>query len=327
MTSLSQTKKSADKAKSQKPRAKNGNLASARKAKNDEFYTRIEDIQLEIRNYTDHFDGKTVFCNCDDPEWSNFWRFFRDNFDALKLKRLVATYYTQNGQSAGQLVCHDHHRDANGKVVMTEYPLQGNGDFRSPECVALLDQADIVCTNPPFSLFREYIALLMEKNKQFLVIGDMNAITYKETFPLIRDNRVWLGCSTPKAFRTDKVKEVYQKFGNKCWFTNLTHKRRNTPIPLFRSVNDKDVTYARYDNYAAINVGKTQDIPEDYLGVMGVPISFLFKYNPKQFEIVGMSANGIVPETMKLKHFKKHNEPYIGSKKVYQRLFIQRNDK
>lgn len=303
---------------------KNANLSAARRAKNDEFYTRLEDIQAEIKNYIPHFKGKTVFCNCDDPEWSNFWVFFRDNFDALKLQRLVATYYTRNGKSGGKLICHDQHRSADGKVEVLRYHLQGDGDFRSPECVALLEEADIVCTNPPFSLFREYIALLMAKEKHFLVIGDMNAITYKETFPLIRDNQIWLGCTTPKQFRTDKDEEIYQKFGNKCWFTNLSHKKRNTPLELFRSIKDKDVQYDRYDNYDAINVSKTQDIPADYSGVMGVPISYLSKYNPKQFEIIGISANGIVPDQMKLKHFKKHNEPYISGKRIYQRLFVRK---
>lgn len=271
------------------PGKKNSNLTAAKRAKNDEFYTRIEDIQNEIQHYASHFEGKTVFCNCDDPIWSNFWVFFHDCFDRLKLKRLVATYYTKNGKSAGKLVCHDEKRDAAGKPEVLTYDLQGDGDFRSPECVALLKDADIVCTNPPFSLFREYIAQLMEHGKRFLIVGDMNAITYKEVFPLIRANKVWLGVSTPKRFRTERDQEVYQQFGNKCWFTNLTHEQRNTDIPLFRSIKDKDVRYDRFDNYDAINVNKTQDIPCDFDGAMGVPISFLSKYNPEQFEIIGIT--------------------------------------
>lgn len=295
----------------------NSNLMAAKKAKNDEFYTRIEDIQAEVKHYASHFEGKTVFCNCDDPEWSNFWIFFRDYFDQLKLKRLVATYYTKNGQSAGQLVCHDQHRDKNGNVVKLEYPLQGDGDFRSPECVNLLREADIVCTNPPFSLFREYIALLMEHQKKFLVIGDMNAITYKEIFPLIQTNRVWLGATSPKRFFTTKAADEYQQFGNKCWYTNLEHARRNEAITLVRSVSDKGVSYPTYDNYDAINVAKTQDIPYDHEGAMGVPISFLNRYNPDQFEILGIDRY--------IKGNKTPNKRFtIEGSEVYARIVIKR---
>lgn len=308
----------------EKPKAKkNANLTAARKAKNDEFYTRLEDIQNEVKHYVSHFEGKTVFCNCDDPEWSNFWVFFHDCFDQLKLKRLVATYYTKNGQSAGKLVCHDEKRDADGKPEVQTYVLQGDGDFRSAECIELLKQADIVCTNPPFSLFREYIALLMEHGKKFLIVGDMNAITYKEVFTLIKANKVWLGVSSPKKFLVDRNEEVYQQFGNKCWYTNLTHQKRNTDLPLFRLTTDKDVHYDSFDNYDAINVDKTQDIPQDYLGVMGVPISFLSKYNPQQFEVVGLAA-GNIKGLAGIKSSSGKDGPYIGGKLKYGRIFIRR---
>lgn len=268
---------------------RNISLSTARCTKNDEFYTRLEDIKAEVGHYAPAFKDQTVFCNCDDPEWSNFWVFFREYFDALKLQRLVATYYTRNGKSDGRLMCHDQRRGADGKIDVQRYPLPGDGDFRSPECLALLDEADVVCTNPPFSLFREFVSLIVTKKKRFLVIGDMNAITYKEVFPLIRSNEVWLGCTTPKRFRTDVHQEIYQTFGNKCWFTNLPHQQRNTPLNLSRSLNNKDADYDKYDNYEAINVNKTLDIPHDYSGAMGVPISFLFKYNPEQFEILGIT--------------------------------------
>lgn len=326
MNSLSQTTTSTE--STQPTTTRNANLAAARKAKNDEFYTRLEDIQAEIKHYAGHFEGKTVFCNCDDPEWSNFWVFFRDYFDQLKLKRLVATYYTKNGKSAGKLVCHDQRRDSNGKIVKTEYPLQGDGDFRSKECVKLLGVADIVCTNPPFSLFREYISLLMKHDKKFLVIGDMNAIKYTGIFDRIRDNQIWLGVSTPKRFRTERDEEVYQQFGNKCWYTNLTHKSRNTPLMLFRSINDKGMSYQKYDNYDAINVDKTKDIPTDHGGPMGVPISFLSKYSPSQFELIGQThSSDRSPAVEKLRTDKNRTHAgFVNGVERYTRILIQRKN-
>lgn len=310
---------------------KNTNLHMARTAKNDEFYTRIEDIENELKHYAKHLKGKVVFCNCDDPEWSNFWKHFYAKFDDYGLKRLITTHYTQQeeGGISTILECVDITRNPDGAPMIKKYNLKGDGDFRSEECVGLLEQSDIVITNPPFSLFREFVGLLMEKKKKFLVIGNMNAITYKEVFKHIKDNQIWMGITSPKRFYLPLPNErrpgkEFKKFGNICWFTNLIHKRRNEPLILFREYKDHEKEYPNYDNYAAIEVSRTENIPVDYIGVMGVPISFLVKHNPEQFEVIGMSANGIVPEEMKLTHFKKHNEPYISSKKIYQRLFIKR---
>ncbi len=270
---------------------KNANLAAARKTKNDEFYTRLEDIDKELAHYTDHFKGQVVFCNCDDPSWSNFWRYFHLNFDALGLKRLVSTYYAKNGGQGGLLVCRTESRDAKGRPIVQETPLQGDGDFRSGECVALLKEADIVCTNPPFSLFRQYIDQLIEHEKKFLVIGNMNAITYQEIFPRLKDNLMWLGVSSPKSFRTHKTQETYKKFGNICWFTNLSHNKRTQKLKLFSSYQGNESRYPKYDNFDAIEVGEVKDIPMDWEGWMGVPKSFFFSYNPDQFEVLGVSQS------------------------------------
>ena len=281
---------------------KNAKMAEAKKAKADEFYTALKDIESEVSSYVTHFKNKVVFCNCDDPEWSNFWQYFHANFDALGLKRLIATYYTNNGSSAGVLTCHDESRRPDGTPQVVKTDLQGDGDFRSQECLDLLDQADIVCTNPPFSLFREFIALLMLKNKKFLVLGNQNAITYKEIFPLIMENRLWLGVDNggTKWFRvpnnyeiqTESRKKIengkkYFSMGSIVWFTNLTHKRRNQTIPLWKKHLGNEAEYPIYGNHKAINVNKVEDIPVDWDGAVGVPITFLTKYNPKQFQILG----------------------------------------
>lgn len=238
----------------------NTNLHQAKKAKKDEFYTRYEDIEKELANYTEHFKGKKVYCNCDTPD-SAFWRYFLDRFDELGIKRLTATHISKNTKW-----------DYDGKDVM-ETKMEDNGDFRSQECIELLKQADIVVTNPMFSLFREYIKQLMDYNKKFIIIGNMNAITYKEVFPLIKGNRLWLGCCNPKAYITtltevenDKTQYiengiVYQKFGNHCWFTNLQHNKRNLPLDLKKRYNAED--YPKYDNYLGFECSKTADIPMD----------------------------------------------------------------
>lgn len=271
-------------------KASNKKLHGARAAKNDEFYTQLNDIANELKHYRSHFEGKTVFCNCDDPLESNFWVFFSSQFGLLGLKRLVATHYVPEGQSYMLELFEE-----GGEPVRT--PLQGNGDFRSPECVEILKSADIVVTNPPFSLFREYVAQLVEHGKRFLVIGNKNAITYKEIFALIRSNELWLGhgFSAGNAyFKTPNSEEfgpgVYNpetglvKFRNVGWFTNMEHSKRNEELILVKKYDPAE--YPKYDNYAAIEVRKVAEIPKDYDGVMGVPITFLDKYNPRQFEIV-----------------------------------------
>lgn len=263
---------------------KNSNLHAAKVAKNDEFYTRFEDINFEINlvehGYRPFFKDKVVYCNCDDPEESNFWKFFKTRFNGLKIKKLISTHYDQEGKSSYKLE-YDGER-----VVKSE--LDGNGDFRSPECVELLKESDIVVTNPPFSLFREFVALLMKYEKKFVIIGNKNAITYKEIFPLIKDNKVWLGYTSPNEFIIPGGEITKQVTGLCRWFTNLEIPKRHEPMLLGGSYErgSKKGMFPKYDNYDAINVDRVCDIPEDYDGVMGVPITFLDKYCPEQFEIV-----------------------------------------
>ena len=315
--------------------AKNSNMHAAKKNQNDEFYTQLADIESEVMRYKDQFKGKVVFCNCDDPAQSNFWKFFELNFDNFGLKKLISTHFDENQQSYKLEIIGDINGD--GKITskdVVKTPLKQNGDFRSDECVELLKEADIVCTNPPFSLFREYIEQLVEYKKKFLVIGNTNAITYKETFKLIKDGKVYLGLTYPKEFvQPDKT---IKKFGNIGWFTNLEIKKKpNIPI-LIKKYNPKD--YPQYDNYSAINVNKVKDIPYDYQGVMGVPITILgLQYsdgyihlldelsNEMRYEIVGCCEPAINLTTLKqdpkFKEFKSrqitHNN--IICQKLYHR--------
>jgi len=239
----------------------NSNLAKAKREKNDEFYSMYSDIEKELQHYEKHFVGKVIYCNCDSSE-SNFVKYFKNNAERLRIKELHFSWYNQE---------------------------TGEGSFNSKESIELLKEADIVVTNPPFSLFREFIALLEEHNKQYLVIGNQNAITYKETFKLIKDNKLWLGMTQPKEFR--QPDNSIKKFGNICWFTNLTHSKRNEPLLLCKTYAGNEAHYPKYDNYDSIEVSKTKDIPLDYEGVMGVPISWLDKYCVSQFEILGLDNN------------------------------------
>lgn len=326
--------------------AGNKNLRSADKAKSDEFYTQLTDIEKELRHYKQHFAGKIVLCNCDDPFESNFFKYFVLNFNRLGLKKLIATCYStspimgkqlkykveKNGQmsflfndddiveedirkrpyKAEVTKVYDTTGDGgvdmydvaqlfvSGENTLTE--LTGDGDFRSPECLALLDEADIVVTNPPFSLFREYIATLMAHNKKFVIIGHQNAITYKEFFPLLKDNKVWIGASIHSGDRKFYVPDDYPLNAAGCgidedghryikvkgirWYTNLDLKQRHEELILVKKYDS--ALYPQYANYNAINIDKTTDIPCDYAGVMGVPITFMDKYNPDQFEVVGL---------------------------------------
>lgn len=286
----------------------NQTLHSAKKQKKDEFYTQLSDIEKELKHYKSHFNGKTVLCNCDDPRVSNFFKYFSYNFEYLGLKKLISTCY--KNQDADWFSKHDvekaiwleYNGDKNGNRVPDANEIgirefNGDGDFRSDECIELLKQADIVVTNPPFSLFREYVAQLMEYGKKFLIIGDKNAITYKDIFKNIKENKIWLGIN-PKV-KTFLVPDDYEgklivlgddgkKYsvnnGNKCWFTNLDYKKRHENLILYKNYTSEE--YPKYDNYDAIEVSKTANIPCDYDGVMGVPITFLDKYNPDQFEII-----------------------------------------
>ena len=311
--------------------AKNGNkqLGRAKRAKEDEFYTQLSDIENELRHYKEHFRGKTVLCNCDDPRVSNFFHYFAYQFEALGLKRLITTCY--KNQTPDLFSQHDCERaislvydgDKNGNRVPDPeeigiHELQGDGDFRSPECIELLMQADIVVTNPPFSLFREYVAQLMQFGKKFLILGSQNNITYKEVFPLFIENRIWLGYKAgDMAFRVpadsepretrfwqDESGQKWRSFGNICWYTNLDIPKRHEELDLFRLFDPE--TYPRYDNFDAIEVGRVEDIPCDYYGSMGVPLTFLDKHNPDQFEILGITktwfgmATKIYPEQIQV---------------------------
>lgn len=258
----------------------NRNLCLAKKRRMNEFYTQLIDIKKELKHYKNHFVNKTVFCNCNDSEESNFWKYFSLNFDKLKLKKLIATRFEKE-KSSYRL---EMHRDENG-LHTDKKALKQNGDFRSPECVELLKEADIVITNPPFSLFREYVAQLMEYNKQFLIIGNKNAITYKEIFQLLKNNDIWLGYESATNFNTpDGIEKKLN--GLTRWFTNLDISKKHEDIILYRTYNTTD--YPKYDNYDAINVNKVSEIPVDYSGIMGVPITFMDKYNPEQFRVIGL---------------------------------------
>ncbi len=278
----------------------------AKKLKKDEFYTQLPDIENELRHYREHFSGKVVYCNCDDPKISNFFHYFTHNFEKLGLKKLITTCYkNQNSDLFSQndsekAICLEYVEGGNtpdlAKTRISH--LNGDGDFRSRECIELLKQSDIVVTNPPFSLFREYVAQLMEYGKEFLIIGSRNAITYKEIFPLIKNNKLWLGYSTgdmefrvpdyypPKVhrYRMDEKGRKFYSLGNAGWFTNLDLKKRHEEIILYKKYSPDE--YPKYDNYDAIEVSKVNKIPVDYDGAMGVPITFLDKHNPDQFEII-----------------------------------------
>ena len=260
---------------------KNANLHKAKNAKNDEFYTQLTDVAKELMHYKKHFKDKIVFCNCDDPTWSAFWKYFHLNFAELGLKKLISTHYDREEATYKMEYTGGDDNDIEAGV---KTPLEGNGDFRNQECLDLLDECDIVVTNPPFSLFREYVAVLMEHEKKFLIIGNKNAITYKEFFPLLKDDEVWIGCTNVKEFL--QPDGSIKKFGNIGWFTNLDVAKRHVKLILWKNYTPKE--YPTYDNYDSINVNKVSDIPCDYNGVMGVPITFMDKYNPEQFEIVGL---------------------------------------
>lgn len=295
---------------------KNNNLTAARKAKNDEFYTQYGDIQAEINAYLDYnldlFKDKIVLCPCDDPEWSNFTKFFAQNFKRFGLKKFISTSYSKIPGQLGKIFWIDRDVNGDGKIDINDLQwdwLLGDGDFRSLEVTRIRDQVDFIITNPPFSLFREFVDWIWAgPGLQFSVIGNMNAITYKEIFPKIKDNWMWIGSGGCRVMEYNLPGGGTQKMGNTCWFTNIQHGRRHQPLYLMTaeenlrlskhsSIKGKtfDEAYPKYDNYNAINVDFTDAIPKDYDGVMGVPISFLDKYCPEQFEIVGCADADITP--------------------------------
>lgn len=337
-------------------------LAKAKDAKKDEFYTQLPDIEKELMHYKSYFRDKVVFCNCDDPYESNFFKYFALNFNALGLKKLIATCYNGSPVSGNELLLDfgdtvDDPKKVAYKVEISEVTdcngdgavdlsdiqylmqndknvisiLKGNGDFRSAECVALLQEADIVVTNPPFSLFREYVGQLVDYQKQFLIIGNVNAITYKEFFPLIKENKVWMGASIHSGDREFQVPDSYplnaagsrmDERGRKFirvkgvrWFTNMDYPQRHEDLVLYKRYSPEE--YPKYDNYDAINVNVTTDIPCDYDGVMGVPITFLDKYNPEQFEIIGLDR--YIEDNPNFGH-----RFTIQKKETYARILIRR---
>ena len=327
--------------------AKNENLHKAKDAKNDEFYTLLSSVSEELRHYKQHFAGKIVFCNCDDPTWSAFWRYFHLNYSELGLKKLIATHYDRTEPTYKMEY---EGGDDNDVEVGVKTPLESNGDFRSEECLALLDECDIVVTNPPFSLFREFVGTLMEHDKKFIIWGNNNAITYKEFFPLLKENKVWLGYTANKTC-TFRVAEGYRfdekltaqfndghKYGKVpaiSIFTNLDIQKRHEKLILWKHFTPEEYpTYLNVDN--AINVDSVDDIPCDYNGIIGVPITFLSKHNPDQFEIIGIDKDLRKPMS-KIANPGEYNNsgtalylPYPGNgfkyKATYRRLFIRRKD-
>ena len=328
--------------------AKNSNLHSAKAEKNDEFYTQIADIERELLHYRHHFKDKVILCNCDDPRVSNFFKYFVLNFNLFGLKKLISTCYksknfdlfsqcdSEKAIYAEYTGSKDDHIPTNDELDFKEF--KGDGDFRSAECIELLKQADIVVTNPPFSLFREYVMQLMEYDKKFIIIGNRNALTYKEIFPLIKDNRMWLGNGFQGGDAYFKINESNKRqyadgvldteknvvhFRNCCWYTNLHITKRDEEIILFRHYAPQN--YPSYDNYDAIEVSKVLDIPMDYDGIMGVPITFLDRHNPKQFEIIGATESEGKGFSNGLWHSESGiAQPMVNGKRVYKRIFIKK---
>lgn len=328
--------------------SKNKNLHKALQSKKDEFYTQLSDIERELKHYTRHFKGKTIYCNCDDPRVSNFFHFFSYNFEKLGLKKVITTCYkNQNMDLFSQnesehAVYLEYCGDGNGNNIPDSKEigvktLTGDGDFRSTESIDLLKKADIVVTNPPFSLFREYVAQLMEYDKKFVIIGSLSAITYKDIFKLIKENKLWVGYGFTGGnafFKTPNPREfakgVYDeetglvKFRNVSWYTNLDIAKRHEDLILYKTYVPGE--YQKYDNYDAINVDKLKDIPMDYDGVMGVPITFMDKYNPEQFEIIGLIA-GNIKGMAGIKSASGKDGPYINGKLKYGRILIKRRSR
>lgn len=310
-------------------------MLRAKELKDDEFYTCYNEVEKELNQYAKYFKGKVIYCNCDDhygigkgtPK-SNFIKYFADNFEAFGIKKVIATHYEKSKKSTMYILDKDNTGD--GIICsedIEEIPLRENGDFRSAECVELLQQADIVITNPPFSLFREYIAQLIEYNKKFIIIGNKNAIAYKEVFPLIKNNKVWLGYNSPCHFIYNN-KLTKKVNGLTRWFTNLLTTRRNEKLETGKTYYNYENMYPKYDNFDAINVNKTSDIPMDYDGIIGVPITFLDKYNPNQFEIIGMGTGDTAKELGISKNYRGRTDLSITvdgiSSCPYNRLLIRK---
>lgn len=326
-------------------KSQNKRLHKAKTSKNDEFYTQLSDIEREMYHYKKHFKGKVIYCNCDDPRISNFFQYFALNFEKLQLKKLITTCYKNQDSDlfsqnkSEKAIFLEYTGDKNGNFIPDieeigiNY-LEGDGDFRSKESIELLKEADIVVSNPPFSLFREYVSQLIEYDKKFIIVGHQNAITYKETFKLIKEDKLWLGYGfkggaahfinkhyVDYATASDH-KEGMIRVSGVVWFTNLDIDKRHDTIILTKNYNEEE--YPNYDNYNAIEVSKTKDIPMDYDGVMGVPITFMDKFNPEQFEIIWTTdrgGDGMI-EDLKLEH-DRFDAPVVNGKGIYKRILIK----
>lgn len=372
----------------------NKNLTTAKNAKNDEFYTQYHDIEKEISAYLefnpDTFRDKTILLPCDDPEWSNFTKYFAQNFQKLGLKKLISTSYAEDSKlykggyqvsmfeknspkydsnktvKNGKIFTLDHDKTGDGKIDVNDFDwdyLKGGGDFNSEEVKKLRDEADIIITNPPFSLFRDFLAWIVEAKKQFVIIGNMNAITYKEVFPLLKENKMWLGATgngSDMVFAVPKGTEIDEKdrqkaarmgyvgdftrLGNACWFTTIDHGRRHQPLQLMTMADNQrfnkklktKAAYDHYDNYNAIDVPFTNAIPSDYDGIMGVPISFLDKYSPEQFEIIwqasGNTRASAPNEILERLRYQPHPDDrggctIVNGQRTYGRILIQRKNR
>ncbi|CAN5774659.1 adenine-specific methyltransferase EcoRI family protein [soil metagenome] len=330
----------------------NRNLHTAKGTKQDEFYTQLSDIEKELKHYTAHFENKVVLCNCDDPKVSNFLHYFTHNFAKLKLKRLITTCYKNSDADlfSNHAGARGTHLEYNGAKSGSRVPnlaeigireLKGDGDFRSKECLSLLEEADIVVTNPPFSLFRQYVQQLVKHKKQFLIIGNQNALSYKEIFELIKGNQMWLGITHPTNFVVPDHYEVragrswrdehgtnWRSLGNACWFTNLDIRRRHEDLIMYKTYDP--TSYPEYDNYNAIEVARYKDIPTDYNGVMGVPLTFLEHYNPEQFEIVGSDyevKQGLLPDILRPEWSGKTDRGYIKGRRLFARVLVRKRAK
>lgn len=321
---------------------KNKLLHEAGRSKNDEFYTQLSDIERELKHYKEYFKDRVVFCNCDDPRLSNFFHYFSYNFEKLELKKLITTCYKNQNRDlfsqneSEKAIYLEYNGDKNGDNIPNPEEigiinLKGDGDFRSKECIELLKQADIVVTNPPFSLFSEYVNQLIEYDKKFVIIGHQNSITYKEIFNLIKDNKLWLGYGFNRNmahfinrhyvdYASDSDhKEGMIRVSGVVWFTNLDVTRRHQDQIIYKKYNPEE--YPKYDNYDAIEVSKAVNIPIDYDGAMGVPITFLNKFNPDQFELLGCSYSYGEPKGYHIKG--KGFNPSVNGKEIYKRLFIR----
>lgn len=335
--------------------AGNKNVHVSRSCKTDEFYTQLSTIEDELKHYKQHFKGKVVFCNADDPAFSedgvdhfgdglggytsNFFRYFKLNFKELGLKKLIATHFDPNKPTYKLELTGDINNDSEiTDLDVIKTPLKQNGDFRSPECIEILKESDVVVTNPPFSIFREYIAQLMEYKKDFLIIGNQNALSYREIFPLVKENKMWLGYNSghfwfrvpdyyeekQTDFKIDETGQKWRRMGNICWYTNLDIEKRHQDKILYKKYTPEE--FPKYDNYDAIEVGRTDDIPVDYFDAMGVPLTFMSQFNPSQFEIIGQTHSGDTsPEVEALRTDPEHRHGgRINGKEKFARILIRR---